>query len=218
VTERRHADENHAIDTPPTDTTATITEPSPTPGTSTGSRRHHATDPGDPVPATTPTHTRTTDLGLLVLRAGPGLLIAFHGAQNLLGWFGGLGMPADSHYFASMGYSPAVLFATISGITEMAGGLLLTLGLLTPLATAAVMGDMLNAVVAFHIPHGFIATGGDFVAIIGLAAIGIACTGPGTISLDHTRPLLPAKLDTAAFSIALGLGVGAIVLIIRALT
>lgn len=162
--------------------------------------------------------TTTTDLGLLVLRAGPGLLIAFHGAQNLLGWFGGLGMPADSHYFASMGYTPGALFATISGATEIIGGLLLTLGLLTPLATAAVIGDMLNAVVAFHIPHGFITTGGDFVAIIGLAAIGIACTGPGALSLDNARPTLPAKLTTPAFSLALGLGVGAIVLIIRAAT
>jgi putative oxidoreductase len=166
----------------------------------------------------TPTQTSTsTNIGLLILRLGPGLLIAFHGTQNLLGWFGGLGMPADTHYFASMGYTPATLFAVISGSTEIGGGLLLALGLLTPLATAAVMGDMLNAIVAYHIPHGFIRSGGDFVAIIGLAAIGIACTGPGTISADHHRTPLPTRLRNPAFSLILGLGLGAIVLVIRAL-
>jgi putative oxidoreductase len=168
---------------------------------------------------TTASTGRTTaaDVGLLVLRAAPGLVVAERGTNELLGWFGGGKVTADVSYYASLGYSPAKLWAIVSGVTEIGGGLLLALGLLTPLATAAVMGVMLNAVVAGQLPYGFLRSGGDLVAAVGLAAIGIACTGPGTISFDRYRSWLPGKLNSTVFSLVLGLGLGAVVLIIRAL-
>jgi len=167
---------------------------------------------------TTASTGRTTaaDVGLLILRAVPGLVVAVRGTNELLGWFGGNNFAADVHYYASLGYTPAKLWAIVSGVTEIGGGLLLALGLLTPLATAAVMGVMLNAVVAGEIPYGFLRVGGDLVAAIGLAAIGIAFTGPGTISFDRYRSWLPGKLNSTVFSLVLGLGLGAVVLIIRA--
>lgn len=167
---------------------------------------------------TTASTGRTTaaDVGLLILRAAPGLVVAVRGARELLGWFGGSSFADDVRYYASLGYSPAKLWAIVSGVTEIGGGLLLTLGLLTPLATAAVMGVMLNAVVAGQLPYGFLRSGGDLVAAIGLAAVGIACTGPGTISFDRRRSWLPGKLNSTVFSLVLGLGLGAVVLIIRA--
>ena len=169
--------------------------------------------------ATTRTAARTTglDVGLLILRAAPGLLLAVRGAHELLGWFGGGTFAADVHYYGSLGYNPAKLWAIVSGITEMGGGLLLALGLLTPLATAAVMGVMLNAVVAGEIPFGYLAVGGDLVSIVGTSAIGIAFTGPGMISLDRGRKWLPGKLNPTLVSLVLGLGLGGIVLIVRAI-
>ncbi|HYS39783.1 MAG TPA: DoxX family protein [Pseudonocardiaceae bacterium] len=160
--------------------------------------------------------TTTADVGLLILRAAPGLVVAVRGTNELLGWFGGNKFAADVSYYASLGYSPAKLWAIVSGVTEIGGGLLLTLGLLTPLATAAVIGVMLNAVVAGQIPYGFLRSGGDLVAAVGLAAIGIAFTGPGTASFDRYRSWLPGKLNSTVFSLVLGLGLGAVVLIIRA--
>lgn len=157
------------------------------------------------------------DFGLLVLRVAPGLVVAVRGAHELLGWFGGGSFAADVHYYGSLGYSPAKLWAIVSGITEIGGGLFMALGLLTPLATAAVLGVMLNAVVAGQIPFGFLASGGDLVSVLGTAAIGIAFTGPGTFSLDRIRPWLPTRLNSPVFSLVLGLGLGGIVLIIRAL-
>jgi putative oxidoreductase len=160
--------------------------------------------------------TTTADVGLLILRAAPGLVVAVRGTNELLGWFGGNKFAADVSYYASLGYSPAKVWAIVSGVTEIGGGLLLALGLLTPLATAAVIGVMLNAVVAGQIPFGFLRSGGDLVAAVGLAAIGIAFTGPGTISFDRYRSWLPGKLNSTVFSLVLGLGLGAVVLIIRA--
>jgi putative oxidoreductase len=138
------------------------------------------------------------------------------GAHELLGWFSGGSFAADVHYYGSLGYSPAKLWAIVSGITEIGGGLFMALGLLTPLATAAVMGVMLNAVVAGQIPFGFLASGGDLVSLLGTAAIGIACTGPGAFSLDRARRWLPAWFNSPVFSLVLGLGLGGIVLVIRA--
>ncbi|HEX4720978.1 MAG TPA: DoxX family protein [Pseudonocardiaceae bacterium] len=169
--------------------------------------------------ATTRTAARTTDLdvGLLILRAAPGLLLAVRGAHELLGWFGGGTFAADAHYYGSIGYKPANLWAIVSGVTEMGGGLLLALGLFTPLAAAAVMGVMLNAVVAGQIPYGFISSGGDLVSIVGTSAIAVAFTGPGRLSLDGDRRWL-GRLNPTVFSLVLGLGLGGIVLIVRALT
>jgi putative oxidoreductase len=156
------------------------------------------------------------DFGLLVLRAAPGLLVALRGSRELLGWFGGNSFADDVKFYGSVGYSPAKLWAIVSGVTEIGGGLLLTLGLLTPLAAAAVMGVMLNAIVAYQIPAGFLASGGDLVAVVGLGAVGIACTGPGRLAMDRARSWLPARLTSPVFSLVLGLGLGAIVLIFRA--
>jgi len=171
------------------------------------------------VTATTRTGNRTTglDVGLLILRAAPGLLVAVRGARELLGWFGGGTYAGDVHYYASIGYKPANVWAIVSGVTEMGGGLLLALGLFTPLAAAAVMGVMLNAVVAGQIPYGFIASGGDLVSIVGTSAIAVAFTGPGRISLDGGRRWF-GKMNPTVLSLVLGLGLGGVVLIIRALT
>lgn len=168
--------------------------------------------------ATTATGRITsTDVGLLVLRAAPGLLVAVRGAHELLGWFGGNKFADDVHYYASIGYKPANVWAIVSGITEMGGGLLLALGLLTPLAAAAVLGVMLNAVVAGEIPYGYLQVGGDLVSIIGTSAIAVAFTGPGAIALDRVFAPWPARLRSPWIPLVLGLGLGGVVLIIRAI-
>ena len=169
--------------------------------------------------ATTTCRRSTTTgfaVGLLILRGAPGLLVAVRGAHELLGWFGGNSFAADAHYYGSLGYKPANLWAIVSGVTEMGGGLLLALGLFTPLAAAAVMGVMLNAVVAGEIPYGYLQVGGDLVSIVGTSAIGIAFTGPGRLSLDRGRQWF-GKINPTVLSLVLGLGLGGIVLIIRAI-
>ncbi|SCD28097.1 putative oxidoreductase, partial [Streptomyces sp. TverLS-915] len=59
-------------------------------------------------------------------------------------------------------------------------------GLATPAAGAAAAGTMAGAA-AVHAPGGFFAQGGgyEYPAFLGLAAAGLAVTGPGRFSLDH---------------------------------
>ncbi|WP_340380351.1 DoxX family protein [Streptomyces sp. SS7] len=126
------------------------------------------------------------DVGLLLLRLGAGGVLAAHGTQKLFGWFGGHGLTGTGQFMESVGYEPGKASATASGLAETGGGLLLALGLATPAAGAAAAGGMAGAA-AVHTPNGFFnAEGGyEYAATLGLAATGLAITGPGRLSLDH---------------------------------
>lgn len=126
------------------------------------------------------------DLGLLLLRLGTGGVLAAHGTQKLFGWFGGHGLEGTGAFMESVGYAPGKASATASGLAETGGGALLALGLATPAAGAAAAGAMAGAS-AVHAPNGFFNAGGgyEYAATLGLAAAGLAVTGPGRLSLDH---------------------------------
>ena len=127
------------------------------------------------------------DIGMLVIRVFFGLAIAGHGAQKLLSWFGGYGIKGTGGFFENIGFRPGVVFATAAGLSEMGGGLLVTLGLLTPFGAAAVLSAMLVAMVSVHLRNGFFAAanGIELPFLYAVGAIGIAFTGGGAISLDR---------------------------------
>ncbi|WP_040805279.1 DoxX family protein [Nocardia concava] len=153
-----------------------------------------------------------TDIGLLAARVGFGGLLAVHGSQKLFGWFNGYGLDATAQAFQGMGYDPGKFFATLAGLSEIAGGLLLALGLLTPLGAAIALGTMINAV--------NVTRGGGFAmweapAVFGIAAVALAFTGPGRLSLDHGRPWQRQGLVWGAAAIALGVVAGLITLAVK---
>ncbi|WP_367323647.1 DoxX family membrane protein [Streptomyces sp. HUAS ZL42] len=154
------------------------------------------------------------DLGLLLLRLGTGGVLAAHGAQKLLGWFGGGGIEGTGRYMESVGYRPGEASATAAGLAETGGGTLLALGLATPAAGAAAAGAMAGAA-AVHMPNGFFAKEGgyEYAATLGLAAAGLAVAGPGRLSLDHAFGhvfdrgwMVPAALGATAAATALVVG------------
>jgi putative oxidoreductase len=129
---------------------------------------------------------RRTDLGLLALRLGTGGVLFAHGTQKLFGWFGGAGLEGTAAGMEQMGFRPGRPSALVAGLGEAGGGVLLALGLATPVGGAAAAGTMASAVVV-HAPAGFFAaTGGfEFPAYLGCTAAGIGLAGPGRLSLDH---------------------------------
>src|SRR5262245_14330794 len=126
------------------------------------------------------------DLGLLLLRTTVGLTLAAHGSQKLFGWFGGYGLDAIGQMFESLGFRPGRRHAWMAGVVELGGGLLLTLGLLTPLGAALGASLMLVAALAVHAKNGFFVTSGgyEYNLVLGVAALTIAFTGPGSLSID----------------------------------
>src|SRR5215468_3457145 len=95
------------------------------------------------------------DAGVLVARAVFGLLMAGHGAQKLLGWFGGYGLTGTGGFFEGIGFRPGRVFAAVAGSAELAGGLLMVAGLLGPIGPALVISVMVVAAVAVHWGHVF---------------------------------------------------------------
>ncbi|MDQ0928845.1 putative membrane protein YphA (DoxX/SURF4 family) [Bacillus atrophaeus] len=71
-------------------------------------------------------------VGLLIIRLIIGLLFVGHGAQKLFGWFGGHGLKGTGGWFESIGMKPGVTVALLAGLSELFGGIMFALGLLTP--------------------------------------------------------------------------------------
>lgn len=154
------------------------------------------------------------DLGLLLLRAGTGGVLAAHGAQKLFGWFGGGGIEGTGAFMESVGYAPGRLNAMVAGVAEAGGGVLLALGLATPAAGAAAAGAMAGAT-AVHAPNGFFSQGGgyEYPAFLGMTAAALAVTGPGRYSADHALGhalnrtwMVPAALAGTAIGVLATLG------------
>jgi putative oxidoreductase len=131
------------------------------------------------------------DIGLFIVRIFFGLAIAAHGAQKLFGWFGGHGIKVTASFFENLGFRPGVPFATAAGLSEMGGGLLLTLGLFTPFGAAAVLSAMVVAMISVHWKNGFFAmsNGIEMPFLYAAAALGLIFTGGGAISMDASLRL-----------------------------
>lgn len=146
------------------------------------------------------------DCGLLLIRLTFGLFMAGHGAMKLFGLFGGGGLTATARGFEELGFHPGKVFAVIGGLSELLGGLGLAAGLLTPLAAAAVIGVMINAMATVTAAHGLWVTDGGVEYNVGIAvvALGIAAIGPGRLAVD--RFFRWGRGGWAAAALALGLG------------
>lgn len=79
--------------------------------------------------------------------------------------------------------------SVIAGVSEAGAGLLLALGLVTPLAAAALVGVMLNVAIAGHGKNGFwnhnAAPGWEFPMVLAAIAATLGIAGPGAYSLDR---------------------------------
>jgi putative oxidoreductase len=149
------------------------------------------------------------DTGLLVLRLGVGVPFALHGFQKLLGWFGGGGLTSTAAWFASLGFGTGRVAAVMAGTGEIAGGLGLALGLLTPFAAAAVIGTMTTAAFLNNAQHGFwsVAKGWELNGYLIVVATALAVAGPGAVSLDAALDL-PGRLGIRGDG-TVGLGLAA---------
>lgn len=135
--------------------------------------------------------TTSNETGLLVVRLALAIMIFAHGAQKLLGWWGGYGFEGTMGFFTqTMGIPWIFGFAAI--ITEFFGSILLALGFFSRVWAAAIGVVMATAVFTVHLPNGFYMNwsgtqGGEgiefFLLAIGIA-VAITIHGGGRWSLD----------------------------------
>lgn len=123
------------------------------------------------------------DGGLLLLRVVVGLTILAHGVNHART------LEGTARWFARVGFRAAPMQARMSVATELGAGLLLILGLLTPLAAAAIVATMTVAAGAIHRFNGFFVfrkgEGVEYVNVLAWVAFEIAWTGGGRFSVDN---------------------------------
>jgi putative oxidoreductase len=154
------------------------------------------------------------EIALLGLRLVVGLGFTAHGAQKLFGVFGGNGIDGTAAFFEQIGLRPGKLHAWAAGSAEFFGGLLIALGLLTPLAAAALIAVMTAAVLAVHVRNGFFVSSNGYEYNLVLAAVvfALAGIGPGEWSLDSVLNIGLAGTGWALGALAAGMvgGLGAV--------
>jgi putative oxidoreductase len=95
----------------------------------------------------------SNDVTLTILRLVLGVVFFAHGAQKLLGWFGGYGLTATVGAFTHMGMPAPIVYLIIA--TEFFGGLGLILGFLTRIPALGIGCLMVGAIFLVHLPNGF---------------------------------------------------------------
>ena len=133
-----------------------------------------------------------TDSGVVgfILRITLTVVMFPHGAQKVLGWFGGHGFRGTMKYFTDSGI-PAV-FARLAIAAEFLGSLGLAVGLLTRIAAFGIACVMLVAIVTVHWPNGFFMNwygnqkgeGFEYHLLASGIAITVIIVGAGAWSLD----------------------------------
>jgi putative oxidoreductase len=163
------------------------------------------------IATTTAPDFTTLSIGLLIARVMLGLGIAAHGGQKLFGWFGGHGLAGTGGHFESMGFRPGKLFAGLSGLGEVSGGLLVALGLFGPVGPALMIAVMLVAIATVHWPNGFFVAnkGYEHPLLYAAGAASLAFTGFGVFSLDAVLGLELASPVLSVAAIVVGV-VGAL--------
>jgi putative oxidoreductase len=94
------------------------------------------------------------DIATTILRLVVGVVFFAHGAQKMLGWFGGYGYKGTMGFFTGTLHIPA-LFAFLAIAAEFFGGLGLIVGLLTRVAAFGIFANMVVAVLMLHRQFGF---------------------------------------------------------------
>jgi putative oxidoreductase len=133
----------------------------------------------------------SNDVALTMLRLVLGVVFFAHGAQKMLGWFGGFGFHGTIGAFTGMGMPAPLAFLIIC--TEFFGGLGLIFGLLTRIASLGVCGLMIGAIFMVHLHFGFFMNwfgtqkgeGFEFHLLVLAIAATLLLRGAGAFSLDR---------------------------------
>jgi putative oxidoreductase len=131
-------------------------------------------------------------LALVLLRVILGVVFFMHGAQKVLGWFGGYGLKATvGHFKSALGIPSPLAYA--AAFAEFFGGIALLLGLQTQVAALFIFATMLVATLKVHVPAGFFLNvshdpkrgdGYEYSLTLAVIALVLVIMGGGSYSLD----------------------------------
>ena len=134
----------------------------------------------------------SNDFALTIARLALGIVFFAHGAQKMLGWFGGYGFNGTMGFFTQQMHIPAV-FAFLAICAEFFGGLGLIVGFLSRVAAFGILCNMLVAVATVHIHYGFFMNwtgqqkgeGFEFHILALALLLVVMVKGAGALSIDR---------------------------------
>jgi putative oxidoreductase len=147
------------------------------------------------------------NLAVLIMRLATGLMIMAHGYNHI---FGGGKIKGTGGWFASMGMKPGILHAWLASVTELACGVMLLLGLVTPLAAGGVLGVMVVALGTAHRTNGFFifkpGQGWEYVGYVSCMCVALGTLGGGEWALDNSLDLDFTEWKGLVITLVAGLG------------
>jgi putative oxidoreductase len=131
-------------------------------------------------------------IALLIVRVVLGVIFFAHGAQKVLGWFGGYGLKASAAYFTSMGMPLPLAYLVC--VMEFLSGIGLVVGFLAWLCALAAAAIMIGAIATVHWQHGFflnaelkpgVGHGIEYALALLAMASAVLIDGAGAFSIDR---------------------------------
>jgi putative oxidoreductase len=157
----------------------------------------------------------TQHLGLLILRVGLGAVLIAHGLKKLFGWSGGQGLTGFKNSLSDIGYQHADILTYVAAGGEIAAGVLLVLGLFTPLAAAGALAYLINGVLAGisgqHNPRSFpffLPGGHEYEITLIVMAAAVILVGPGCYGFDAGRGWARRPFIGSFVALVAGIGGG----------
>ncbi|MGA7925421.1 MAG: DoxX family protein [Candidatus Sulfotelmatobacter sp.] len=140
------------------------------------------------------------DVATAIVRLVLGVIFFAHGAQKMLGWFGGYGFTGTMGFFTGVMHIPA-LFAFLAIAAEFFGGLGLIFGFLTRIAALGISFNMIVAVVMVHHHFGFFMNwtgaqkgeGYEYHLLVLAITTFLMIRGAGAASIDWILSSSPAR-------------------------
>ena len=130
----------------------------------------------------TATTEESRDVAILILRLMLGAVMFAHGAQKVLGIFGGKGLEET---VGMMSGTFGSFLPYLSAFTEFLGGIAMIFGIATRFWGIGIMINMLVAIFVVHLKNGFIGQGSyEYPLTLAVIALALTITGPGRYSLD----------------------------------
>jgi putative oxidoreductase len=134
----------------------------------------------------------SNDWTLTLLRLVMGVVFFMHGAQKMLGWFGGYGFSGTMGFFTNMMHIPAV-FGFLAICAEFLGGMGLIVGALTRIAAFGIATNMVVAILMVHSHFGFFMNwtgqqkgeGFEYHLLAIAIAVVLMARGGGALSVDR---------------------------------
>jgi putative oxidoreductase len=145
------------------------------------------------------------DTATFFMRIALGVVFFPHGAQKMLGWFGGHGPGATVQAFSQGMHIPAFLTVLVI-LAEFVGAIMLVVGFLSRLAGFGIFCDMIGAISLVHHRFGFFMNwtgqkpgeGVEYHILVLALSLAIMIRGSGRWSIDRALVGGPRRTEAEA--------------------